>query len=406
MLKKNAGATAGWAIVATLSVCSGTALGATETDPLTAAITRGKVDVDYRLRGEWVDQDGIDEEAAAYTGRLRLGYKTRDLNGFGGYVQLEHVDAFLGKDYNSTDNGKTQFPVVADPADTELNQAYLSYGGFYDTDMKLGRQRIILDNARFVGNVGWRQNEQTFDAFSIQNKSLSKTVLTYAYLDRVQNITFDEIELSAHLLNAAYDLAPWAKLIGYGYLLDYELDAGPTKDTQTLGLRAQGAMPAGPAKLLYTLEYAQQGDYQDSGPAVDADYYLIEAGAVLSGITVKLSREVLGGDGVYNFQTPLATKHVFNGWADKFLGDSIAGGKGLQDNFLTVSGAVMGVTLTAMVHDFKSDAGDQDYGTEWDVMATKPVTPNLSLTLKYADYQADTFATDTQKIWLMGEFKF
>jgi hypothetical protein len=139
---------------------------------------------------------------------------------------------------------------------------------------------------------------------------------------------------------------------------------------------------------------------------VDADYYLIEAGAVLSGITVKLSREVLGGDGVYNFQTPLATKHAFNGWADKFLVDSIAGGKGLQDNFLTVSGAVMGVTLTAMVHDFKSDAGDQDYGTEWDVMATKPMTPNLSLTLKYADYQADTFATDTQKIWLMGEFKF
>ena len=46
------------------------------------------------------------------------------------------------------------------------------------------------------------------------------------------------------------------------------------------------------------------------------------------------------------------------------------------------------------------------YGTEWDVMATKPVTPNLSLALKYADYQADTFATDTQKIWLMGEFKF
>jgi hypothetical protein len=78
----------------------------------------------------------------------------------------------------------------------------------------------------------------------------------------------------------------------------------------------------------------------------------------------------------------------------------------LQDNFVTVSGAVMGVTLTAMVHDFKSDAGDVDYGTEWDLMATKPVTPNLALTVKYADYQADDFATDTQKIWLMGEFKF
>ncbi len=131
-------------------------------------------------------------------------------------------------------------PIVADPADTELNQAYLSYGGFYDTDMKLGRQRIILDNARFVGNSGWRQNEQTFDAFSLQNKSLPNTVITYAYLDRVHNITFDEIKLSAHLFNMAYDLAPWAKLIGYGYLLDYDLDTGPTKDTQTLWIARPG----------------------------------------------------------------------------------------------------------------------------------------------------------------------
>jgi hypothetical protein len=240
----------------------------------------------------------------------------------------------------------------------------------------------------------------------VQNKSLPKTVLTYAYLDRVQNITFDEIELSAHLLNAAYDLAPWAKLIGYGYLLDYDLDTGPTKDTQTLGLRAQGGLPVGAGKLLYHLEYARQSDYGESDAAVDADYYLAELGGTLSGVTVKFSREVLGGDGTYNFQTPLATKHIFNGWADKFLGDSIAGGKGLQDNFVTVSGAVMGVTLTAMVHDFKSDAGDVDYGTELDVLETKPVTPNLALTVKYADYQADDFATDTQKIWLMGEFKF
>jgi hypothetical protein len=406
MLKKNAGVKAGWVVTTALSVCSGVAWGATDPDPLTAAITGGKVDFDYRLRGEWVDQDGAAKDAEAYTGRLRLGYKTGDFHGFGAYVQMEHVDAFAGEDYNSTDNGKTQYPVVADPADTELNQAYLSYGGLPETDMKLGRQRLILDNARFVGNVGWRQNEQTFDAFTIQNKSLPDTVLTYAYLDRVQNITFDEVELSAHLFNAAYQLAPWAKLVGYAYLLDYDLDAGPTKDTQTLGLRAQGAVPVGSGKLLYTFEYATQNDYGESDSTVDADYYLAELGGVVSGITIKLSREVLGGDGTYNFQTPLATKHAFNGWADKFLGDLIAGGRGLQDNFVTVSGSVMGVTLTAVAHDFKSDDGNLDYGTEWDLLATKKVTSNLSLTLKYADYQADDFATDTQKIWLMGEFKF
>ena len=43
---KQSGMKSGWAVTAALSVCSGLAWGAGETDPLTAAVTRGKVDVD------------------------------------------------------------------------------------------------------------------------------------------------------------------------------------------------------------------------------------------------------------------------------------------------------------------------------------------------------------------------
>lgn len=65
---------------------------------------------------------------------------------------------------------------MADPECTEANQAYLQ--------MKLGtftgiagRQRVILDNARFIGNVGWRQNEQTYDAVTFKSAALPKTQL-------------------------------------------------------------------------------------------------------------------------------------------------------------------------------------------------------------------------------------
>ena len=48
-------------------------------------------------------------------------------------------------------------PVVADPADTEINQALIRYQGD-KWRVAAGRQEILLGDVRFVGNVGWRQN--------------------------------------------------------------------------------------------------------------------------------------------------------------------------------------------------------------------------------------------------------
>jgi hypothetical protein len=49
--------------------------------------------------------------------------------------------------------------VIADPQTSELNQLWVSYTGIPDTEIKGGRQRIIFDDSRFIGNVGWRQME-------------------------------------------------------------------------------------------------------------------------------------------------------------------------------------------------------------------------------------------------------
>ena len=69
----------------------------------------------------------------------------------------------LKSDYNSTTNGKTTYPAVADPETYEINRLQLTNTRIPMTTVTLGRQRIVLDDQRFVGNVGWRQNEQTFD---------------------------------------------------------------------------------------------------------------------------------------------------------------------------------------------------------------------------------------------------
>ncbi len=153
------------------------------------AVTGGKAHLEFRYRLEAVDQDPFADDALASTLRSRLNYVTGDWHGFSAFMEADNVTV-LGDDdtYNSTTNGVTDRPVVADPEYTEVNQAYLQYKFGSFTGL-LGRQRIMLDNQRFVGNVGWRQNEQTYDAVTLKSSALSKTQLHYSYISNINRIT-------------------------------------------------------------------------------------------------------------------------------------------------------------------------------------------------------------------------
>lgn len=80
--------------------------------------------------------------------------------------QVDNVTEILGDKFNAgagnTPN-RIQYPVVADPTGTEINKAWFNLH-FSDHDFKLGLQRIVFDNQRFIGGVAWRQSEKTFDA--------------------------------------------------------------------------------------------------------------------------------------------------------------------------------------------------------------------------------------------------
>ncbi len=136
----------------------------------TKALTEGKILFDARYRYEYVDQDGLANNADAHTVRTRLGYETGKFYNFSALLELEDVTGLGGEDYNDTINGKTTYPVVADPEDTNINRALISYTGLPQTNLSFGRQTINLDNQRFVGAVGWRQNDQTFDAIRLKNQ--------------------------------------------------------------------------------------------------------------------------------------------------------------------------------------------------------------------------------------------
>jgi len=367
---------------------------------VTKALKEGTGSASLRYRYEVVDQENMTEDAEASTVRTRVGYKTGEVSGLTGYVEFEDVRVVGSERFNSTANGLTQYPAVVDVESTELNQGFLTYKAGAETAVKAGRQRIIFDNARFVGNVGWRQNEQTFDALMISNKSLPDTEVKFAYLGNVNNIKALNADVKGSLLNVSYSGLSAGKLTGYGYMLDYE---NSTNDTQTLGVRFSGAQKAGDVKVLYTAEFATQSDYADAPTTVDADYALLEAGVMAAGVTAKLGYEVLGGDGVYGFSTPLATGHAFNGWADKFLGTPASG---LQDTYVSVMSKVAGVKLLGVYHTYSADEGSADYGSEINLLAAKKFSKHYSVGVKYASYDADTVSVDTDKLWVWAQASF
>ena len=142
-------------------------------DKLSKMVTDGKASVDFRYRYEFVDQEGFDKDAKASTLRSRLTLASAPLNGFSALLEADDVRSVGSDDYNSTDNGNTQYPVVADPEGTDLNQAWLKYAA-ENAAGTLGRQRILHDNQRFVGGVAWRQNEQTYDGLRGTAKMMGK----------------------------------------------------------------------------------------------------------------------------------------------------------------------------------------------------------------------------------------
>ena len=73
---------------------------------------------------------------------------------------------------------------------------------------------------------GWRQNEQTFDALRVVNRSVANLVLDATYFDRVNRVYGPDspqghYKGDSFLLNAGYQTKV-GKISAFGYLLDFE----------------------------------------------------------------------------------------------------------------------------------------------------------------------------------------
>ncbi|WP_415882820.1 alginate export family protein [Neptuniibacter sp. QD72_48] len=365
-------------------------------ESIAEAFQNGETSVSFRLRYEDVEDDSAAEDANALTLKSRLTFKTDEFKSVSALVEVDDVTELDDVEYNDGVNGMGTKTKIVDPEGTEVNQAYLAFTGLSDTTVKVGRQRILLDNQRFVGGVGFRQNEQTYDSLSVKNSSLADTEVFYAYINDVHGITGSDSKHKTHLFNVKYKGLPFGVLTGYYY--NFEEDKVGGYDLDTYGVRFSGSQDAGDTKLLYTAEYATQ----DNG-STDPDYYLLEGGVAFSGVTTKLGYEVLGSDGGVGFNTPLATKHKFQGWVDQFLATPA---DGIEDIYISVGTKLAGVKLLAVYHDYEVEETGADLGSEWGFVAAKKFGKNYGLSLKYADYDAGDTGADKSKLWLTATANF
>jgi hypothetical protein len=387
--------------------------------------------LDARLRWESVDTQTTD--AAAVTLRIRSGVEVKHLPSHLALLAEAEGTLAIGDNYNAFPGSlnltnppvsqvRPGYAVVADPENIELNRLQIQYKDKTAT-ITVGRQRINLDDQRWVGSVGWRQNEQTFDAVRGEVKIGPVSLdATYAISQRTV-FGYDAGIRTAYdgnfgFIGAGARIGP-VQIKAFAYLLDYdsaEQVGGVVKgiaDSQTYGLRATAAFRLTPGLGLNLMaSYARQSAWQDNGLDFAAGYIAAEGSLTYSGFAFTAGYERLGSDAVTGgrraVQTPMATLHKFNGWADLFL---VTPDNGLQDRYVGLSykfpklTALPGLNAQVVYHSFDSDFGGIDYGEEWDASVGFRLGP-VGLLAKYANYRATGFGADTEKVWLQAEYGF
>ncbi len=404
--------------VIVLGILVGTSGMAETADSLGEAIREGQASIQLRLGFEYSSTDDALAPARGLNLRLRLGYRTAEYRDTSAFIQF-HGLANLVEDFRFPGGGEAGRDVIGDPDGERVHQAYVDYTGVPDTRLRLGRQEIVLDDARLIGNVNWRQNGQSFDAVSFSNQSIPGLTLYGALIGQVNTIFLTHVDLDhLILLNARYAIDDQNNLTAFSYLLDTEISTPTAQDSATYGVRANGQL----ADIVrYDIAYAYQGDYQD-GKRHNGDMINAFVGLNLEAVGFGIGyNRISGQDGKdLPFSTLYSTAHKFNGWADQFLATNagtLAGG--LEDVYVQVGTSILDAKVLLRYHMFdttENSAGgtrfDKNYGDEIDLDITRGITENLTGQIRLAYYNetdgknTSNPTTDEEVAWLRLLYKY
>jgi hypothetical protein len=352
----------------------------------------GKLNLDYRIRWELFELDDGSPNRDGFSHRLRYGYRTPDLHGFTAMAEGESLWAIS--------DDEEIHPLDEAGTGTDLNQLWLDYSNQDAGSIKLGRQLYVLDDQRFIGHVGWRQNIQTFDALTGALTAVDRFRLDAFYFEAVNRVNGAHDEFDGTWgLNASYVFGDQLKLVGFYYRM--EVDSGQTLglavNSDTIGARISGELDVREhLTLRYFASYAFQSDGDRHPASFDLSYVAGDIGATFHRFTLGAGVEFLEGDGASGFSTPVATVHKFNGYADVFLPiASTSIPSGLNDYYVYAGykvplGEYGVVPIKVVYHRFDANDVSADYGQELDIVASYAVNKYMRLIAKFGRYNTDS----------------
>jgi hypothetical protein len=386
------------------------------------AIVGGKPILDVNFRWENAKADTF-QTSNALTVRTRLGYQTRPLYGISGLLEFVNVASPLPSGYfDGVEDNDTLQTIVADPNFTGANRFWLAYEkpAWADLKLKTGRQRILLDDNRWVGNVGWRQNEQTFDAVRFESSlGIDGLLAQYVFAWEVNRIFGDQgpanrrdFGTQSHFINLGYGVAEWMEAVGFVYLIDSH-DPFDLFGSQTFGVRFTGSSALSESlSTSYQASYAYQENAANNATDYEAHYLMLEGAMKLKGVAgVAVGYEVLGSDdGKAVIVTPYATAHKFNGFADVFLTNGDA--RGLRDVYVSLSPSWQALTdrfsFKFIFHQFYDDKGGDNLGQEYDLVTTYQFNQYVGLLYKFAYFDGGKSRSpnSTMRSFLQATLKY
>lgn len=367
----------------------------------------GKLLLDVRSRLEKFDTSGSDATAGSI--RMRLGWQQPLAKGLTALIELEAVGAPID-DYADGVHPLPSRATIPDPEMHELNRASLAWAPSQRLGVEIGRQRIVIGNSRYIGNSGWRQNEQTFDAIKVSARPSKAVTFTYAYMSRVnrplgrkspQGVWRGDV----HFAQAETSLGAIGRASAFGLLTDFD-NAAP-QSTRTVGVRLAGTRVIRPGlSATWELEHGRQVDHAANLRNFSVNYDQASIGLKSAQSQAALVVERLEGDGVNAFQTPLGSLHGFQGLSDVI---GVTPAAGVRDVFLRGEHgfkARIPVKLSGELHQFDTTLGGNRLGREVDVLIAAPVAKGWALEAGIARFESETrLYPDATRAWLSLGFK-
>lgn len=379
-------------------------------DPLMSAIDATKPLVDIRLRSESVTHSGFAREAEALLLRSRLGFQTGKLWGTSLLAEGSFLTPLIDR-YDDGLAGNKAYPYIPDPENYELHRLQLENTSLPGTDLVLGRQRVALDDWRFVGPSNWRLNENTLNSGRIINTSVPGLTIDLTYFNRFNRRTtrastrLGALTGNSYLANVGYETG-WGKFTAFDYLLSFK--EVPTLSSKTAGARFQGEHPVAGIKLAYTASWARQTDYASNPVKYSADYYYLDLTGTLRQYSLGVGTESLGGNGTIGLSTPLSSYHSWDGFAGMFTTTPT---NGLNSKYVTLGysvkavGPLDSIQATARYYDFHSARLGQHYGSELDLQL-QASWHRFSGLVAVADYASANRPTtqSSRSLWLEVDY--